>query len=612
MFYYKVAILARNLATLTYSSKEKLEAYSLVELELQKKQVQGIILEELEKPSFKTLEIIKVLPEKFTTYQILLANFISYYYISSLARAFSLLVKASKEEKVEVKEDFPKIPELNEIQNQASSFISSSLQTLLFGDTGSGKSEVYISFIIKTLKEGKQVLFLMPEISLTPQMTKRLQVYFANNFGLWHSKISKKSKEETLKKLLSGEIKFIVGARSALFLPFENLGLIIVDEEHDDSYKNQASPFYNAKDLAIFLSKKLNIKLILGSATPLLTTYFKIPHFRMKGSYFEASKEVFYDESESELSPKIVQALKENLDKKEQSIIFLPRRANYRFVLCEKCKNFIKCPHCSIALSLHSDKNSLVCHYCSYTKYAKSKCDFCGSFGQITKKIGTDEVVKQLQDIFPQARISKFDSDSMTSQKKLQALLSAFNDEKIDILVGTQMLSKGHDYHKVTLAIILGIDEYLSYSDFRAREKTLALAIQVSGRAGRAGKAKVIIQSFFKDFFSFYLDDYEAFIKDELPFREELYPPYKRLLRILISSSKPELAEEKMQNIQNFAKSFPDLELIAYGKAQLKRIANKYRFEILLRADSPKTLINFASSLDDKTLQIDIDPLNFS
>lgn len=612
MFYYKVAILSRNIDALTYSSKEKLEAYSLVELQVKTSQVQGIILEELEKPSFETSEILKVLPEKFSSCQILLASFISYYYISSLSRTFSLFIPAKDEEKKENKENFSKLPKLNEIQSQAQAFINSSVQTLLFGDTGSGKSEVYISLIIKTLQEGKQALFLMPEISLTPQMTKRLQVYFSDKFGLWHSKVSKKKKEETLKKLKSGELSFIVGARSALFLPFENLGLIIVDEEHDDSYKNQASPFYNAKDLAIFLSKKLNIKLILGSATPLLTTYNKIPHFRMKGSYFQASKTFIYDESESELSPRIISALKETLAKKEQSIIFLPRRANYRFVLCGNCKNFIKCPHCLIALSLHSDKNSLVCHYCSYTKYAKSECEFCGSSSQINKKIGTDELVKQIQAIFPEARIAKFDSDSMTSQKKLTTLLNEFNDEKIDILVGTQMLSKGHDYHKVTLAIILGIDEYLSYSDFRAREKTLALAIQVSGRAGRAGQAKVIIQSFFKDFFSLYLEDYEAFIEDELPFREELYPPYKRLLRIIISSKNPKSGEEKMHDIYSFAKNFPALEVIGYGRAQLKQLAGKHRFELLFRASSPKTLIHFASSLDDKGLQIDMDPINFS
>lgn len=612
MFYYKVAILNRNLDALTYHFDTKIELFQIVKVQLNKIQSLGAIIQEVEKPNFQTLNILEITNQNFTNYQITLAKFIAYYYTTPFSLSFSLFTPKESVQIIKHEKKDYRPPALSPLQIKAYNFINSNLQTLLFGDTGSGKSEIYISFIAKTLNQGKQALFLMPEISLTPQMTKRLKAYFGKEFGVWHSKITKKEKIKTLEKFQNKEINFIVGARSALFLPFDNLGLIIVDEEHDDSYKNQKTPFYNAKDLAIFISKKLDIKLILGSATPLATTYFKIPHFRMKGTFFNSNKEFIYDESETKLSLKIISEIKKTLTKKEQIIIFLPTRANYRFVMCESCKSLIKCPHCAISLSLHSDKNSLICHYCNFTKFAKSRCEKCGSQTMTNKKIGTNELTNQLKEIFEDANIAKFDSDSMTTHNKLKSLLSDFNDKKIDILVGTQMLSKGHDYHNVSLAIILGIDEYLTYSDFRAREKTLALAIQVSGRAGRASNAKVIIQTLQKDFFSLYINDFEYFLTDELIFRKNLYPPYKRILRILITSTNAQTGFNKMNDIESLAKIFNDIEIVGYGKAQIEQIASKHRFEILLRANSPTKLIQFASNIRDRDIQIDIDPINFS
>lgn len=439
-----------------------------------------------------------------------------------------------------------KIPSLTPAQEQARKFAEANETSLIFGDTGSGKSEIYIALIAQTLAAGKQALFLMPEISLTPQMTKRLQSYFGEQLGVWHSKISPKKKREILAKFNAGEIRLIAGARSALFLPFSDLGLIVVDEEHDDSYKSAAAPRLNARDAAIFVGKKLGIRVVLGSATPALSTYAKQPHFRLRGTYFSSAKRFIFDESETALSSKILTEIKRSLEAGKQAVVFLPTRANYKYMVCENCGQIVRCPFCAVGMSYHADAAALKCHYCGFSTFYKASCENCGGEVMQARKIGTGELAAQLAACFPSARIAKFDRDEITTQRKLEALLNNFNAHKIDILVGTQMLSKGHDYHGVDLAVIMGIDEHLSYPDFRAREKTLALAMQVAGRAGRSGQGRVVIQTRQSGFFRDYIENYDDFLRDEAEFREGLYPPYMRLLRVLISHKNEKAASEIM------------------------------------------------------------------
>ncbi len=439
-----------------------------------------------------------------------------------------------------------KIPSLTPAQEQARKFAEANETSLIFGDTGSGKSEIYIALIAQALAAGKQALFLMPEISLTPQMTKRLQSYFGERLGVWHSKISPKKKREILEKFNAGEIRLIAGARSALFLPFSDLGLIVVDEEHDDSYKSAAAPRLNARDAAIFVGKKLGIRVILGSATPALSTYAKQPHFRLRGTYFSSAKRFIFDESETGLSPKILTEIGRSLEAGKQAVVFLPTRANYKYMVCENCGQIVRCPFCAVGMSYHADAAALKCHYCGFSTFYKASCENCGGEVMQARKIGTGELAAQLAARFPSARIAKFDRDEITTQRKLEALLNNFNAHKIDILVGTQMLSKGHDYHGVDLAVIMGIDEHLSYPDFRAREKTLALAMQVAGRAGRSGQGRVVIQTRQSGFFRDYIENYDDFLRDEAEFREGLYPPYMRLLRVLISHKNEKAASEIM------------------------------------------------------------------
>jgi len=439
-----------------------------------------------------------------------------------------------------------KIPSLTPAQEQARKFAEANETSLIFGDTGSGKSEIYIALIAQALAAGKQALFLMPEISLTPQMTKRLQSYFGERLGVWHSKISPKKKREILEKFNAGEIRLIAGARSALFLPFSDLGLIVVDEEHDDSYKSAAAPRLNARDAAIFVGKKLGIRVVLGSATPALSTYAKQPHFRLRGTYFSSAKRFIFDESETGLSPKILTEIGHSLDAGKQAVVFLPTRANYKYMVCENCGQIVRCPFCAVGMSYHADAAALKCHYCGFSMFYKASCENCGGEVMQARKIGTGELAAQLTARFPSTRIAKFDRDEITTQRKLEALLNNFNAHKIGILVGTQMLSKGHDYHGVDLAVIMGIDEHLSYPDFRAREKTLALAMQVAGRAGRSGQGRVVIQTRQSGFFREYIENYDDFLRDEAEFREGLYPPYMRLLRVLISHKNEKAASEIM------------------------------------------------------------------
>lgn len=511
---------------------------------------------------------------------------------------------------------FLKAPSLNPAQQEALNFAKSRKTSLIFGDTGSGKSEIYFSLIREYLLAGKQVLLLMPEISLTPQMTKRLKSYFGESFGVWHSKITPKKRGEILQKFQSREINLIAGARSALFLPFSELGLIIVDEEHDDSYKSAQNPHYNARDLAIFLASKFDVKVVLGSATPSVTSFAKQPHFRLKGTFFKSEKKFIYDESETGLSGVVLGELAASFAGGKQAVVFLPTRANFRYLSCRECGSTIKCPFCSVGMSFYKKRNLLKCQYCGFTASATCSCEKCGSRMIEAKKIGTDELTEALRSAFPAARIAKFDRDEITTQNKLEKTLKAFNAGEIDALVGTQMLSKGHDYHNVDLAVIMGVDDLLSFPDFRARERTLALAMQVAGRAGRAGLGRVVVQSRQREFFENFIGDYDAFLEEETFAREPIYPPFARLLRVVVSEKSEQAAKQRLEicvaELENLRAVESSLEIVGHGKCGVEILGGKFRFEILLRCASHAPLIKAARICAAHGFDVDMDPINFS
>jgi len=522
----------------------------------------GVIIEETKKPTdFETIEIIKVLDEFYSNKQIEIAKFISKYYFCSLGEALNLYIPYKKDiEKKELNLEITDSPTLSRIQQKAFKELKSKDIALLFGVTGSGKTEIFISLIIETLKQNKRTIFLMPEISLTPQMEKRLKRYFKDKIALWHSKLTKKQKQNILEKIHKGEIYIIAGARSALFTPLKNIGLIIVDEEHDDSYKSMMKPRYHARDMAIYIGKKINAKVVLASATPTVSSYYKYDVVRLKEPFIKTKKRYIFIEGTT-LSKPILKRIENNFLKGEQTLIFIPTRGNFKYLYCPSCGETHKCPNCSVGMALHIKYRHLKCHYCNYTQPIQERCNSCGYSPLTTKRLGTAEAKEIIEKNIDGIVIEQFDRDTITTQTKLKKALERFEKKKSHILLGTQMLSKGHDYSNITLSVILGLDYILGISDYRAREKAMSLLIQIAGRSGRAKSAEIIIQSINGDFFKEYLDDYEEFLKDEMEFLRDYYPPFTTLARILIANRKEDRASKithdsiKIKRVQRYRDS---------------------------------------------------------
>lgn len=615
MNYYEVALLKSPLSNLTYSSQSVLELglEVLVKLRNRKSLSNAVIIKEVIKPSFKCTEIKELTNNFYDQKMLSIASFISMYYVSSLGEALSIYTAFDKN----IKNDSKLITfdckiQLSKQQEKAYEFTQNNKQALVFANTGSGKTEIYIKSIEKVLNEGKQAVLLMPEISLTPQMQNRLEKVFDTSVAIWHSKITKKKKEKIIESLLKGDLKLIAGARSSLFLPFKDLGLIIVDEEHDESYKSDSKPRYNAKDIALYMSKKLDIQVILGSATPSIVSFHKIPFIRVKETYFKTNKSITFNSSRDDIDDNIKKAIHNTLEAGHQVIIFLPTRANYKYQVCTSCGKAVQCPYCSVSMSLHKNALALKCHYCGYAQKIPEVCPTCETGHIHNLRIGTAQVEEELNALFQDKIIKRFDRDAITTDKKLRDILNDFNAEKIDILVGTQMLSKGHDYHNVKLAVVLGIDSLLNMNSFKARERALSLLIQISGRSGRKGQGEVIIQTQNEDFFDYYLKqrDYEEFLEEELEFREDLYPPFYKMAKVTFAHTNGLKVKDELDYFVNIFKDKKDLELVGFGQSGIFKIANKYRYEMILRSKNVKALLQSLHSINSNMASIDMDNIH--
>ncbi len=611
MKFYNISLIGSPLGELTYHFSSPIEIGTKVSISLNNRKILGVVLLEVEKPEFDTNEILEVLVEYFSFKQLELARFISSYYICSFGDAISLMTPYKDMDKkisdIVIASDI----KLSVKQKEAFAFLKQNQTSLLFGDTGSGKTEIYMKYFDEMMQKGKRSIFLMPEISLTPQMEIRLKNHFGDKVVMWHSKLTPKQKREALESIYNGSAHVIAGPRSALFLPVKDLGLIVVDEEHDDSYKSSSRPRYNARDIAIYMGKLYGVEVLLGSATPSLGIYLKFPSIRLKETFFKANKEYIYEPSIEILSPLIIQHLKETLDKKEQSIVFIPTRANFKYLICAECGHTYECVFCSVGMSVHQNMRAMKCHYCNYTQAIPKVCPECGCHDLSSSRLGTAEAVKNIREELPKANVEQFDRDVITTSTKLKKALKRFNDSETDILIGTQMLSKGHDYHGVTLAIVLGMDNMLNMSDFRAREKALSSLIQVSGRSGRKKDAKVLVQSFNEEFFRSYMDDYEEFLKSEAKLRKGLYPPFKKLCRVLFADKNGVKAQAQMQMMRENLSRFNDIEIVGFGECGVKKVANKFRFEILLRSDKSTSLIKAVMASKVPLAEIDMDPIEF-
>ncbi len=610
IFYYHIAIFGSPLPPFTYVSDVTIMIGTVVEVKLRGRLVKGLTFSQCEKPQFKCEKVENITDTFYHDKYLKIFSFLSQYYSCSLGDVVNLFTPFSiqKPKKQPIMIDIA----LSAKQQEAYDFILSHEVSLLFGDTGSGKTEIYMKLFETVINQDKTAIFLMPEISLTPQMSKRLQEKFGDLVAIWHSKITKKKKEKIIEKIKNGDIKIIAGARSALFLPLENIGLIVVDEEHDDSYKSAQRPRYHARDVAVYMGKVLGAKVLLGSATPSLTSYYKFPTFRLKGTYHDSQKRYFFEEAESAITERIQREISQSLQADKQVIVFLPTRANFKYLSCHNCGAFVECPYCSVGMSLHLEKNALVCHYCHYTERIAQVCPACQKEDMRVSRIGTAEVVKELGVHYHDKVIAKFDRDEITTESKLKKVLKAFNNKEIDILVGTQMLSKGHNYLGVDLAVVIGIDTILSQPDFRAREKAMSLLLQIAGRSGRKGEGRVLIQTQNRAFFERYLEDYEAFLKDELRFREGLYPPFTKLMKVQISGKYKNKTMEEMAGVRDCLDQQEGIEIIGAGEAPIAKIASKFRYQILLRSNAAKALLQAVAQCQCKNCEIDIDPVTFS
>ncbi|WP_457593414.1 primosomal protein N' [Hydrogenimonas sp.] len=612
MHYYEVCLLGKRTPLFTYRSSEKIEPFKLVKVPVKGKTSEAAVVAEVKEPPFDTRGMEEILPCAFEPYQVETAKFVSEYYACTLGEALALFVPFCNG----VPRHGTELPHkvditLSSAQNEALQKLENERSALLFAPTGSGKTEIYMKLFAQMLEARKSSVFLMPEISLTPQMEKRLKVHFGDTVAIWHSKLTKKRREETLARIRSGEVRIVAGPRSALFLPLHEIGLIVVDEEHDDSYKAHNRPRYHARDLALFMGKKLGARVVLGSATPSASTFARRPVVRIEEPYIKTKKRFIFEKGGCSLTPTMLEAIERHHEAGGQVLVFLPTRANFKYLYCDNCGFRVECPFCSVGMSLHRNRRLVRCHYCGYAEKIPESCPKCGSIIR-SDRIGTAEVVEQLTERFAGIRVQQFDKDTITTANKLQKALDRFAKKETDILVGTQMLAKGHDYPDITLAIILGLDYILALPDYRARERAQSLFVQIAGRAGRAREATVIVQTNQPEFFGEYIGRYERFLEEELQFREGLYPPSMHLCRLLFASKEEKKGLAEVERVRTQIEKFGKVEIVGSGKAPIEKIAGRLRFNILLRSQSRSDLLRTIKAVDDGSFEVDMDPIDFA
>ena len=511
------------------------------------------------------------------------------------------------------------LKQLNEFQELALKEIKETFTTkdvtLLHGITSSGKTEVYAKLIQEVLDAGKQVLFLLPEIALTTQIITRLQMYFGNQISVFHSKYSMNERVEVWKNVLENKSKagIILGARSALFLPFSNLGLIVVDEEHETSYKQfDPSPRYNARDAAIVLAKLHDAKILLGSATPSLESYFNAAQKKYglvalnrrhgnvqlpKIELIDIKEKQRKKEMKGHFSDRMLLLIQEALDAKEQVILFQNRRGYSPVVECKTCGISPECPNCDVTLTFHKYKHELRCHYCNYQRAMPNSCGACGSNTLDTKGFGTEQIEMELKVLFPDFKIGRMDLDTTRGKYGYQKIIGAFESKEIDVLVGTQMLSKGLDFENVSLVGILNADTMLNFPDFRAHERAYQMMVQVSGRAGRSKKqGNVAIQTYNPNHqilqqvsTTSYAEMYKEQLQDRWQYK---YPPYYRLIKITLTHRDYNKVDKGINWLAKaFQQSFGEYVLGPTAPA-VSRIRNRYIKNLVIKVPPKQSLAN--------------------
>ncbi|KQL54683.1 primosomal protein N' [Heyndrickxia shackletonii] len=507
---------------------------------------------------------------------------------------------------------------------------------LLYGVTGSGKTEVYLQSIQRVLDNGKEAIVLVPEISLTPQMVHRFKGRFGDDVAVLHSGLSVGEHYDEWRKIQRKEVKVVVGARSAIFAPFENLGIIIIDEEHETSYKQEENPRYHARDVAIFRGNYHKCPVILGSATPslesfaraqkgvytLLTMNRRMNNKELPNVSIVDMREELREGNRSIFSRELFSKLQDRLEKKQQTVLFLNKRGYSSFVMCRDCGFVIQCPHCDISLTYHRHSNQMKCHYCGYEDLVPTTCPECNSEHIRYFGTGTQKVEEEIGKLLPEARVIRMDVDTTSRKGAHEKLLQQFQEGKADILLGTQMIAKGLDFPNITLVGVLSADTMLHLPDFRSSEKTFQLLTQVSGRAGRHElEGEVVIQTYTPEHYSIELagtQDYNRFYKQEMIMRKiGSYPPFYYLALITVSHEELMKVVSTTEKITKFIRSKISEDSVILGPvtSPIPRINNRYRYQCLIKykrePDLAKNLRlvleHFGTSKQSEGLTISID-----
>jgi primosomal protein N' (replication factor Y) (superfamily II helicase) len=512
---------------------------------------------------------------------------------------------------------------------------------LLHGVTGSGKTEIYIQAAEYTLSRGNTCLILVPEIGLTPQLTERFSARFPGRVAVLHSSLTRKQRIEEWLRILHGRAPVVVGTRSAVFAPLRCLKLIIVDEEHETTYKQEETPRYHARDTAIVRAQRLGATVVLGSATPSMESFrnaerkkFEYVHLtarvedrplpdveivNMREEYAAEGKQAIF-------SRRLLQAIGERLERREQTMVLLNRRGFAAFLLCRHCGFTFQCSSCSVSMTYHRSAGRLLCHYCGLARRPPAQCPECKSEYIYYVGEGTERIESDLRELFGDARIGRIDRDTMKHVRDFERVLGGFRKGEIDILVGTQMIAKGHDFPLVTLVGVLAADAALSMPDFRAAERTFQLLTQVAGRSGRGDRpGEVIIQSFFPDHYTFQLactQKFEEFYARESRYRKAMfYPPFTAIAGILVTDRDKERAALESRSVSDYLDSIRDdsVRVLGPAPAPLERVKRLHRYQLLIKAGSRSTLHRVLSALrahlDGRKLGstrvlVDVDPMS--
>lgn len=515
---------------------------------------------------------------------------------------------------------------------------------LIHGVTGSGKTEVYMELIEQMIGMGRQAIMLIPEIALTYQTLVRFYRRFGEKVSVMNSRLSAGERSDQYERAARGDIDIMIGPRSALFTPFERLGLVIIDEEHENSYKSESMPKYHAREVAGELCRIKNASLVLGSATPSIESYYRVKKGeislftlkeRLAGGqlpkvYVEDLRNELKSGNRSIFSRRLYSLIADRLQKGEQTILFLNRRGYAGFVSCRACGHVMKCPHCDVSLSEHTDRfrnSKLVCHYCGYMTPGVTNCPQCGSKYILGFRAGTQQIEELLHKEFPMARVLRMDADTTRTKNSYERILSQFANEGADILVGTQMIVKGHDFAKVTLVGILAADMSLHTGDYRAGERTFQLLTQAAGRAGRSTlPGEVVIQTYQPEHYAVVHaanQDYEHFYADEIAYRDlMMYPPVAHMMAVLVLSDNEKAGAEQARMLAEQAKQqFGDQRLVLIGptEACIGKINDIYRYIFYIKHREYQVLTAVKDALEQTihamkwnadSVQFDFDPMN--